>query len=100
MTGNQVVSTMFNFNTCNHMARFILRDDGNEDPGSYHFGLGCDGVFMICIDTQIHFVCFMAMSEFEFFRAQIHSVFWVAMLIHLDMDPHYIFSGHDSFDTL
>jgi hypothetical protein len=24
MTGNQVVSTMFDFNTCNHMVRFIL----------------------------------------------------------------------------
>jgi hypothetical protein len=38
MTGNQVVSTMFNFNTCNHMVIFVLRDDGNEDPGSYHSG--------------------------------------------------------------
>jgi hypothetical protein len=25
MTGNQVVSTMFDFNTCNHMVRFVLR---------------------------------------------------------------------------
>jgi hypothetical protein len=24
MTGNQVVSTMFDFNTCNHMVRFVL----------------------------------------------------------------------------
>jgi hypothetical protein len=24
MTGNQVVSTMFDFDTCNHMVRFIL----------------------------------------------------------------------------
>jgi hypothetical protein len=67
MTGNQVVSTMFDFSTCNHMARFILRDDGNEDPRSYDFGLGCDGVFMIYIDTYIHFVCLVAMSEFESF---------------------------------
>jgi hypothetical protein len=51
MTGNQVVSTMFNFNTCNHMVRFVLGDNGNEDPGSYHFGPSCDKVFMICIDT-------------------------------------------------
>jgi hypothetical protein len=25
MTGNQVVSTMFDFNTCIHMVRFVLR---------------------------------------------------------------------------
>ena len=51
MTGNQVVYTMFDFSTCNHMARFILRDEGNEDPRYYHFDPGCDGVFMIFIDT-------------------------------------------------
>jgi hypothetical protein len=37
---------MFDFNTCNRMARFVLKDDGNEDPGSYHFDPGCDGLFM------------------------------------------------------
>jgi len=41
---------MFDFNTCNRMARFILTDEGIEDLGSHHFGKGCDGVFMICID--------------------------------------------------
>ena len=51
MIGNQVVSTMFDFNTCNRMARFIPMDDRVEDPGSHHFGLGCNGVFMICIDA-------------------------------------------------
>ena len=45
MTDNQVVSTIFKFDTYNHMAIFVLRDDVNEDPRSYHFGLGCDGVF-------------------------------------------------------
>jgi hypothetical protein len=61
MTGNQVVSTMFDFSTCNHMARFIASGDGIEDPGSHLFDPGCDGVCMICIDTYIHFVCRMAM---------------------------------------
>ena len=51
MTGNQVGSTMFDFDTCNHMARFILSDEGIEDPVSQFFGPGYDGVFMICIDT-------------------------------------------------
>ena len=51
MTGNQVVSTMFDFDMCNQMARFVLSDDEIEDPGSYLFGRGCAGVFMICIDT-------------------------------------------------
>jgi hypothetical protein len=46
MTGNQVVSTMFDFDTCNHMDRFVLWDDGNEDPGYLHIGPGCDGVFI------------------------------------------------------
>jgi hypothetical protein len=35
MIGNQVVSTMFNFNTCNHMVRFVLLGDGIEEP-RYH----------------------------------------------------------------
>jgi hypothetical protein len=51
MAGNQVVSTMFDFSTCNRMARFILTDDGIEDTRSHYFDLGCDGVFTICIDT-------------------------------------------------
>jgi hypothetical protein len=46
MTGTQVVSTMFDFNTCNHMASFVLRDDGNEDPRSHHISPGYHGVFI------------------------------------------------------
>jgi hypothetical protein len=42
---------MFDFNTCNHMAIFVLTDDEIEDPGCHYLGLGCDGVFMIFIDT-------------------------------------------------
>ena len=95
MTNNQVVSTMFDFNTCNRMVRFVLTDDGIEDPGSHCFDLGCVGMFMICIDTQIHFVCLMAMPEFEFYRAQIHSVFLVAMQNLGDMDPQCIIGGHE-----
>ena len=49
MTGNQVVSTMFDFNTCNCMARFVLSGDGIEDPGSHIFDPGYDGVCMICV---------------------------------------------------
>jgi hypothetical protein len=47
MAGNQVVSTMFDFNTCNHMVRFLLwamrlktLDIVLSDPG-------CDGVCII-----------------------------------------------------
>ena len=42
MTSNQVVSTMFDFDTYNHMARFVLRDDKNEYLESHH----SDGVFI------------------------------------------------------
>ena len=35
MTSNQVVSAMFDFNTCNHMVRFVFLGDKIEDPG-YH----------------------------------------------------------------
>ena len=49
MTGNQVVYTMFDFNTCNCMARFVLLGDGIEDPGSHLFDPSCDGVYMICV---------------------------------------------------
>jgi hypothetical protein len=51
MVDNQVVSTMFEFITNNHMVRFVVMDDEIEDPGSHYFNPGCDGVFMICIDT-------------------------------------------------
>jgi hypothetical protein len=51
MVGNQVVYTMFDFNTYNHMVRFVLTDDGIEDPRSHCLDPGCDGMFMICIDT-------------------------------------------------
>jgi hypothetical protein len=62
MTGNQVVSTMFDFNTCNHMARFVLSSDKIESLGSHLFDPGWDGVYMICIGTYVHFVCHVAMS--------------------------------------
>jgi hypothetical protein len=42
---------MFDSDTCNHMVRFVLKDDENGDPGSHHSDPGCDGLFMICIDT-------------------------------------------------
>jgi hypothetical protein len=42
---------MFDFNTCNHMARFVRLGDRIEDPGSHLFYPGCDGVCMICIGT-------------------------------------------------
>jgi hypothetical protein len=45
MTGNKVVSTMFEFDTCNHMDRFVLRDNGNEDPRYCHMDPGCDELF-------------------------------------------------------
>jgi hypothetical protein len=28
---------MFDFNTCNHMARFVLTENRVEDPGPHHF---------------------------------------------------------------
>jgi hypothetical protein len=46
MIGNQVVYNMFEFNICNHMDIFILRYNGNEDPGYCHMDLGGDGVFI------------------------------------------------------
>jgi hypothetical protein len=33
MTGNQVVSTMFDIKTSIHMARFVQHRDWDEDPG-------------------------------------------------------------------
>ena len=47
MTCNQVVYTMFDFNTCNHMVRFILLGDGIKDPESHLFDPGCDGICII-----------------------------------------------------
>ena len=48
MTGNQVVSTMFDFNTCIHMVRFVLSSGGDEDLGSFLIDSGYVGVYSIC----------------------------------------------------
>jgi hypothetical protein len=54
MTGNQVVSTMFDFDTCNHMVRFVLSSGGIEDPGYFLIDPGCVGVYSVyyCIDPH------------------------------------------------
>jgi hypothetical protein len=75
---------MFEFDTYNNMATFILRDDINEDPGSHCIDPGCDRVFMSFTDTYIHCVCLMTMSEFEFFKS---------------IDPQCMFSVHESLNT-
>jgi hypothetical protein len=84
MTGNQVVSTMFDFNTCNHMVRFVLRDDRNEHPGPY---LGFNGVFIFVLTHRSTLYVSWICPNLSHFRAYIHNVFLVAMLIHNDMDP-------------
>jgi hypothetical protein len=48
MTGNQVVSTMFDLRTCNGMVRFLLWSGGDEDPESFLTYLGCVGIFSVC----------------------------------------------------
>jgi hypothetical protein len=52
MTSNQVVSTMFDFDTCNHMVRFVLSGGGIEDPGYFLIDPGYIGVYSVyyCID--------------------------------------------------
>ena len=54
MTGKQVVSTMFDFDTCNHMVRFVLSGDGIKDLGYFLTGPGCVGVYSVycCIDPH------------------------------------------------
>jgi hypothetical protein len=49
MTCNQVVSTMFDFDTCIHMVRFVLYSGGDEDPGSFLTDSGCIGVFQFVL---------------------------------------------------
>jgi hypothetical protein len=48
MTGNQVVSNMFDFNTCIHMIRFVLSSGGDEDPESFLTDSGCVGLYSVC----------------------------------------------------
>jgi hypothetical protein len=45
MTGNKVVSTMFDFSTCIHMVRFVLWNGGDEDSGSFLTDSGCVGLY-------------------------------------------------------
>ena len=71
MTGNQVVSTMFDIKTSIHMARIVSFGDWNEDPEWLGLNLdnrlssGCDeGLFEVM--TWIHIVCLEALSSIEF----------------------------------
>ena len=80
MTGNQVVSTMFDFDTCNHMVRFVLQGGGDEDPGYFLIDPGCVGVYSICTVAQIHIVCLVAMFKFESLTHKSTVYFLVAML--------------------
>ena len=74
MTGNQVVSTMFDFNTCNHMVRFVL----------WVMGLKTLDIVII-IQVAMEYVLFATLRSTVYvswlcrldykFIAQIHSVF-------------------------
>ena len=71
MTGNQVVSTMFNVKTSIHVVRIVLVGYCNEYPKWLGIQLdnclssGCDrGLFEVM--TWIHIVCLLAMSSIEF----------------------------------
>ena len=71
MTGNQVVSTMFDIKKYIHMARIISFGDWNEYPewlGTHLdncLSLGCDkGLFEFM--TWIDIVCLVAVSSIEF----------------------------------
>jgi len=64
MTDNQVVSTMFDFNMCNHMVRFILSGNEIEDPISNIF-IQVVFEYIQCTVAYIHIVCLVAMFKFE-----------------------------------
>jgi hypothetical protein len=49
MIGNQVVSTLFDFNTCIRVVRLVLSSGGDEDPESFLTDSSFDGVYsMYC----------------------------------------------------
>jgi hypothetical protein len=86
MTGNQVVSTMFDIKTLIHMARFVLHRDWDEDPG-----------------LRFHFViCFTQAAKGDHFEhvdilSHRSTLYWsVAMFYHL-VDPLCISRGYDQF---
>ena len=81
MTGNQVVSTMFDFDTCNHMVRFVLWVTRLKT---------LDIIF--AIQVAMEYVCFATHRSTVYvswlcrldwkFVAQIHSVFqWLCYLM-------------------
>ena len=71
MTGNQVVSTMFDIKTSIHMARIISFGDWNEDPEwlgihlNMCLSLGHNKV-LFEVMTWIHIVCLVDVSSIEF----------------------------------
>ena len=97
MTDNQVVSTMFDFNTCIRMVRFVLQSGGDEDPKYIFIDSGCVGVYSDCTIAYIHSVCLMAMFKFESLTHRSTVYFWwlCSYLSHIGMDPQCMFGGHD-----
>jgi hypothetical protein len=81
MTGNQVVSTMFDFDTCNHMVRFVLLGDGIEDPGScLYIQVVMEYVYFATHRSTVYgsWLCRLDYT----FVAQIHSVFrWLCYIM-------------------
>jgi hypothetical protein len=87
MTGNQVVSTMFDIKTSIHMARFVQHQDWDEDPGlSIHsvklLFPGCEGDHLSMLMYRL---------------SHRSTLYWsVAMFYHL-VAPLCIFHGYDQF---
>jgi hypothetical protein len=87
MTGNQVVSTMFDIKTSIHMARFIPHRDWEEDPG-------------LSVHSDIYFTQAAKgdhLSILIYILSHRSTLYWsVAMFCHL-IDPLCISRGYDQF---
>jgi hypothetical protein len=81
MTGNQVVSTMFDFGTCNHMVRNVRWVMRIEDPGScLYIQVAMEYVYFATHRSTVYgsWLCRLDYT----FVTQIHSVFrWLCYIM-------------------
>ena len=95
MTGNQVVSTVFDFSTCNHMVRFVLWVMGLKTLDIVIIIRVAMEYVLFATHRSTVYVSWLCRLDWKFV-AQIHSVFqWLCYDWHDYMDPQCMIGGHE-----
>ena len=90
MTGNQVVSTMFNVKTCNQMVRFVSFRVHLEDPGLSYIFAQVVMDFVLSHITRIHLVLVMVVLSSHHGSTLVSSSHDCVQSVSTTMDLHCI----------